>query len=214
MTKLELYITYRKIQSEKLSKGYMIPKDFDVWFNKQKKEIKDGITNLTGFFNTKFHNINSELYIRCGFEIWKNFTYHQFTDEKVIKLYKIRDKSIKREGEAFKKSYVESIKYILKIIRCKECSNISDYFDKYSKMDNGIKPIQDFLKNKICKYMIVYLILNEYLVIDDFDKNYLSIIKNNYGDYVKEIKSNKTFICKLFQKVNDKLLEINNINIR
>jgi len=73
----KIYIKFREAQADYFSRGYRLPKNFKNHFNnKFKEQNKKKLIKITGFFLTKWQNIDPYLYFRCGFDLFgKNFSF-------------------------------------------------------------------------------------------------------------------------------------------
>ncbi len=178
-----VYESYRRAQSKAFNRPYRLPKDFGLWFVNANKKTQENLEIITKYFNTKWQNINPEEYFTTGFNIWKNFSYHQFLNPKILNLYIDRDKLKKRSLMGCKADLIKGRKYVISTY-----GNIT--FSEYCKMKDGEihQPVSDFLNNKIGKYTLTYLIYKRYLVLEDHERSLLSIITNNYRDIVAEIE--------------------------
>jgi hypothetical protein len=182
---IDIYVCFRKAQSNFLNRGYRIPKDFDAHLKKMNKRNRESLILITDYFNTKWSNIDPETYFECGFDILKSFSYVNFFDERVINLYKTKDKNRKREmtitKEEIQKSLNFSKKYMVK--------NGINHVKEYGRLRDGYEsvPINHYLKNKVSKYFIVMLIKNGFLILNDDDRARIPYIIEQYNECVKEI---------------------------
>jgi len=183
LTVEDVYIMFRRAQARAYNRPYRLPKDFNQWLARSKSNIRENLETITKFFNTKWQNINPEDYFSIGFSLWKKFSYHQFLNPLIIRAYVERDKLKKRTTIGCKADILRSLKFIKNTygdISLKEYSNI---------WDGKIRqPVTDFLKNKIGKYIIAYMINKKYLILEDNERGLLSIIVNNYRNILSEME--------------------------
>ena len=178
-TELDIYIAFRKSQSEKNNRGFRIPKDWDNHFNNKMTEYnRKNLKKITKFFNTKWNQINPELYFNCGFALFKSFSYNKFFDDKVIKLYIERDKIKKRDSIIKKKDLINSYKFVRKYMIKNNIKSIYRYCIKkngYMKI-----PIKHYMDNNIDKFFLVWLNRLGFLTFEDDDKIYIPYVMENY----------------------------------
>ena len=192
---LDVYIAFRKAQAESNNRGYRIPKDFDKHINtKMSKKNREALILATKYFNTKWNNINPDRFFEYGFEIYKSFTYVQFFEEKVLNLYKTKDKNRKREMEIYKDAFSDSLKWV-KYYTSKynyneeKIKGIRDYCNLREK--NFSIPIQHYLHNKIDKYFLVFLISKGLLKLTDEDRAMIPYIIEQYRECLYKLKDLK-----------------------
>jgi hypothetical protein len=143
------------------------------------------LTLITDYFNTKWSNIDPETYFDCGFNVLKSFSYVNFFDERIINLYKTKDKNKKREMTINKEEVKKSITFSKDFIAKNGIKNLKDY----GRMRDGYEsvPINHYLKNRISKYFLVSLIKNGFLILNDDDRARIPYITEQYNDCVKEL---------------------------
>lgn len=179
-----VYETYRRVQGRLLGRPYRLPKDFSAWFVNANKPTQENLEKLTLYMNTKWQNIDLEMYFEMGFSLWKAFSYHQFLNPKVLNLYIDKDKLKKRSLVGCKADLIKSFKHI------KTAYN-GYTFDDYCSLREGniSQPVSDFLSNKIGKYGLTYLIHQQYLTLSDYERSLVSVVVLNYRDIVEELRS-------------------------
>jgi len=178
----EVYEIFRRVQGRSLGRPYKLPKDFNAWYIKSGKATQDNLDMVTKFFNTKWANVNPEEYFEAGFNLFKNFTYHQFQNPKVMNFYIDKDKLKKRTIIGCKADLMKGLKHI------KDTYNVT--IEVYCRMKdkNLSQPVSDFLANKIGKYSLAYMIYKRHLVLEDHERALVSLITTNYRDLVAEIE--------------------------
>jgi hypothetical protein len=117
-TNYDIYKIYRKRQGETKGSGYRLPKDWESHYkNKMTSENKLQLDTLTGWFNTKWNNIDPETYFSIGFELFKlRFTYHHFLNKKVLLHYIQKDKMMKRETGLLHDDIKKSVDFVKNFI--------------------------------------------------------------------------------------------------
>jgi len=195
----EVYVQFRKAQSESKSKPYRLPKDFDSFLkNKMSKQNKDSLILITQFFNTKWVNIDPFRYFECGFELYKTFTYAMFFKTNVINLYKQRDKMLKRDLNDAKKGLIESTKFLLSYMKQENIPNLPAYCRE--KIDNRSLPCLHYLDNKIDKFFIVFLIRYGYWNMSDNERYLMPYVSEHYRDMIHKMNETNGFVEKIKEK--------------
>lgn len=190
ISKEDVYIAFRKAQSQYNSRPYRLPKNFDNFYNKKLSEkTRKYIEHLTNNFNTKWRHIDIDRYFRYGFELFgKNFTYIKFLDRKILRFYIERDKALKRAMVLSEKEIIESFQYIRKYIDNLPESRLSPILQYCLSKDEGqVSPINHYIKGKVNKYIIIWLCKNSYLKLSDTDRVLVPLIVEKWRDYLDEI---------------------------
>lgn len=191
-----VYYLFRKAQAESKNKGFRMPKDFEKHLNNRFTEKnRESLITVTKWFNTKWNNIDIYRFMKCGFKLFKTFSYIKFLDERVINLYIVRDKNLKREINLNKKEIMESVKYVKKYMKENNILILRDYCNK--KDENNKIVIKHYLLNKIDKFLFVYLIRNGILELNDTDRSYIPYIISQYREILSEIEILKEFFVKI-----------------
>ena len=115
MTDWEVYVAFRAAQGNAKGRPFRLPKDWESF--KSKRMLKKNVENLelaAGYFNTKWRNVDLDRLMTYGFELWKNFSYHQFFNKKLINYYIERDRILKRKLRVDKESIMKSLIFIKK----------------------------------------------------------------------------------------------------
>lgn len=195
----QIYINFREAQADYNNRGFRLPKNFEDHFNKKfKEQNKKALIKISGWFLTKWSNINPYDYFICGFELFKKgFTYTRFFDDKIILLYKTRDKNKKREVHITKKRLVESALYVKKWI---EKNNIDLY--KYMSIRDGYQKIviKHYLENKIDATFLVFLI-QKGMLLNDIERSMIPYVQVNYRKIIFGLNEIKDFMRKLEEKI-------------
>jgi hypothetical protein len=184
---LDIYVAFRRAQSNILNRGFRIPKDFDKHLNsKMSKSNKDALILATGYFNTKWQNINPEVFFDCGFELFKKFTYVQFFDERVMNMYKAKDKNRKREMEVNKEKLKESSAFVQKFMASNEMKSLKEYCRR--RNGESLIVVEHYLKGHIDKYFFVYLIDKRLILLNEDDKTMIPYIIEQYRECLQKLK--------------------------
>lgn len=200
MSPEDIYYFFRKAQSENKGRGFRMPKDFESHLEKKfSKKNREALVMATGFFSTKWENVDPYRYFQCGFELLKTFSYINFFDPRVMRLYVQKDKNIKRESSDYKKDIVRSVTFIKKYMKM---NNII-MFDDYLKIthENRKIIIKHYLANKISKFFIVWLMTLGKISLSDSDIAFMPYISDQY----REIRVKLDDIGPFLRKIKGKL---------
>lgn len=179
----DIYHIYKKVEFNK--KGKDFKKSPDI--NRLSNENIERLQIIADYFNTIWQNIDPEMYIQCGFKIWKNFKIENFHDERVFRKFKALDKKEKIEYEEITE---ERILYSISYINNKYKS-----VDNFCKSSNIIRPpIAEYIKNNIDTFTLVYIIENNLGGLREEEKIFLSNVLNNYDDIKYKMYKNHKLI--------------------
>lgn len=197
ITDFDVYVAFRKAQSNAKNRPYRLPKNWENHKNKMAKNSVDNLKICAEFFNTKWDNIDIENYMDCGFDLFKNFTYHQFLDKKILNHYIQKDKNKKISLNFSKKNILESAKFVKLFM--KDHNYTDNYIFYYGKLrnDNKSLPISHFLSNTIDKYFLVWMIRDKFLILEDNDRALINMIIREYRDLCADLKQMDNFIKKI-----------------
>jgi len=192
----KIYYQFRKAQASYLNRGFRMPKDFENHFKTKLSTVNQKkLTNITNWFNTKWSNIDPYLYFKCGFELYKKrFSYVKFFEDKIIMLYKQRDKNKKRNADATKKNLVNSAKFIKRYMKENEILSLQEYID--TNDGNQKLAVSHYLKNKIDASFFVFL-MKRGMKLSDVDRSYIPYIAKNYRRLNIELNEMKSFLDKI-----------------
>lgn len=196
-TPYDIYLEFRRASG----KPFRFPKNWeDHLQNKMKPQNREALLTLTSFFNTKWRNINVAKYMSCGFELFPNFTYMKFFDDRIVNLYITKDKIEKRECEIDKRKIIESAKFIKSQIRKHGLYNLKQYARHYDGAAS--LAISDYLQGNVDSIMLAYLIYSKYIILDDNDKSKLSYILLNLRSLKSKVLSISDFLKIVEEKLN------------
>lgn len=194
-----IYKAFRKSQADYNNRGFRLPKNFEDHFNnKFKEQNKKSLIKITGWFLTKWQNIEPYEYFLCGFRLYdKKFTYTKFFKEKILELYKTRDKNKKREINITKRGLVNSAKFVQKWME----QNHADIFEYMSTRDGNHKVAVDhYLKDKIDSSFFVYLIRRG-MILTDNDRSLIPYIQTNFREISYNLNEIQDFLDKLGERL-------------
>jgi len=199
-----VYVAFRHAQSMSKGKPYRLPKDWET-FKKTRMSPKnlEFINKTVDCFNTKWHNVDLNDYMQYGFELWKNFSYHQFLNSKLIEYYirktKIKVRSIRISREII----TESMKFIKLFMKDKSLINGYSVIETYCKLRDGQSRIvvKHFLQGKIDKLTMAYLINKGYLTLNDNERPLMSDFISQYRELIYKSKELSTFFSKIESKL-------------
>jgi hypothetical protein len=128
------------------------------------------------YFNTVYSNIDLDMYMQCGFKLWKTFNPSRFLDERIIEEYKNQDKKFKRTIKVTKEDIDSSFEYI--------GMPLDEYCHLISSSYKNHLIISGYIKNRIHSVIIVYCLYNRLIRFDDLQRDYVYNILNNYDEWV------------------------------
>lgn len=198
-----IFNTFVKVRAGLHNKGFRYIKDWEIhWNSKINNTLKKQLTRISKYFLTVWSNIDLEDFIKCGFEVFKGFYFHQFFDKKIMSLYITKDKIKKRNQENIKKEIVKSVCYIKKYMKGKKYDHL---IIDYCKLKKGFSYIliEDYLKNKITLSFLCWIIAEGFFKMkeDLFEK--LPYICIKYRELFFKLKKEDLFLEKLKIKIVD-----------
>jgi hypothetical protein len=107
--------------------------------------------------------------------LYKSFSYHNFLDDKIIKLYIQRDKIKKHENIKNKEDIINSFKYIKNNFNKYNITKLRDYCNIKENYEYLI--VKDYIVNNINIIVLLYCVLKKYLTLDDQKIKIENIIK-------------------------------------
>lgn len=196
----EIYLQFRKAQSFAKNRGYRMPKDFEKHFNEKMAEVnRKALIKVTGWFLTKWQNIDPYTYFLCGFELFSSFSYTTFFNEKIILLYIRKDKNNKRDINTTKKGLIKSAKFV-KTWMNENNKTLSQYI--HTREENLRVAIDHYLKNKIDASFFVFLI-KKGMQLTDEDRSLIPYIQEKYRKIYFALNDIDDFLEKLEEKLNE-----------
>ena len=195
-----VYFQFRKAQADFHNRGFRMPKDFEEHFKKKLATINQkSLTKITNWFNTKWSNIDPYLYFKCGFDLYKkNFTYVKFFNEKILMLYKTKDKNEKRQVRVTKEKLIESAKFVKQYMRDNEILSLQEYID--TNDGNQKLAVSHYLKNNIDASFFVFLI-KKGMKLSDTDRSFIPYISANYRNINVMLNEMKSFLFKIEKRL-------------
>uniref|UniRef100_A0A6M3ILC7 Uncharacterized protein n=1 Tax=viral metagenome TaxID=1070528 RepID=A0A6M3ILC7_9ZZZZ len=203
ITIFDIYVAFRKAQSNYINRPYRLPKDFDLFLEKRLNEKnKKALELITKYFNTKWFNIDIDRYFDYGFELFgKSFTYSRFFNGKLIQYYIDKDKNLKRDIDSNNKNIIRSIKFVNEWLKNKQYKTSPLLYYSLCKDGKTSIPILHYIKDNIDKMFLTFLINSKYLIIEEHEKMQIPYVMENYRLYVSMLDN------KFIHKVLNKLLE-------
>jgi hypothetical protein len=191
----KIYRAFRKAKAESQGTMHRLPKDFEKALNKLTEKNRKNLIKITGWFMTKWTNIDPYTYFKCGFDlIGKNFSYVRFFNKKILMLYISRDKIQKRNTRIDKEKLIKSAKFLKKYMRDNEIRTILEYVNKTD--GNRKIAINHFLKNFIDPAFFVFL-MRKGLTLTEDDRGYLPYISKNYRVLNLKLNDLESFLYKI-----------------
>jgi hypothetical protein len=161
-------------------------------------EYLESLDILSRRFSTVWANIEPSIYFDCGFEIFgERFCYLSFFDQRITRLYIIKDKNKKLNINFSKKELVDSAKFVLKYIQDNQIRSFGVYC---LSRDRYALPVQHYIKNEISPHFLVWLLKERYFRLDDNDRAVVPYILQNYKEIYQKLDEVKDFCKKLKEK--------------
>ena len=191
ITPYNVYCVYRKVKAG--NKKYNLPTE-EKYRNRLSTSSLLEIDRCSQYFNTLYSNINLEIYMKCGFQVYKTFSFQKFLDPKILEKYKSVDKRLKRNIN-ISKEYIDN---------SFNCINMPLY--KYCRQYVGQrkKIIDDYLFNRIHGMIVVYCMRFNLISFIDDEECYFYNINNNYDEWIKKMYSVKKYIEDIDNTYKDK----------
>ena len=195
----DIYVAFIKSQADYKNRGFRLPKDFEKHFNERfKEQNKKKLIKITGFFLTKWNNIDPYKYFMCGFELYKKrFSYMKFLDEKILLLYKVRDKNEKRLVTITKKGLVDSAVFVKKWMDLNH-TTLLGYMNE--REGNQKKAVDHYLKNKIDASFFVFL-LNKGMILTGTERSVIPYIQKNFRKIQFGLRDIEDFVKKIERRL-------------
>lgn len=204
LTEFDIYVAFRKAQSNALNRPFRLPKDWDKHFNdKMTPEQRESLRKMSRYLLTYWTNIDINRYFKYAFEVKKTFTYKDFFNEQFIKYYIHKDKNLKRNVDEFKKNSIDKAKWLKNYLTENNISSLKEYSNincNYISL-----PIEHFLKGYINIHLLTYLIIKKYLKVSDENSIYLTDYMPLMRNIKQEIYENSLF----FEQIDKKLMRQN-----
>ena len=210
-TKEDIYKIYLQTKTLATGRGSRFPKDINKHFAEKMNPIYVSILDEVAlYFSTKWNRIDVVKYFECGFEIFgKGFAYHKFIDERVLKLYIVKDKNEKLKLKNSKDEIMRDVENILDFMKTKAQTDRYGLFEWYCKQGDGQRKyvIEHYLTNKISPIMFIYFLYKKYIILTEADTISLPFINQQYNDVIRGDDVNKKMIA-LLEKADEKLFTI------
>lgn len=196
----KIYFKFRKAQADFHNRGFRMPKDFETHFKKKLSTTnQEKLAKITGWFNTKWSNIDPYTYFKCGFDLYKkNFTYVKFFNEKIFLLYVQRDKIEKREVRVNKEKLINSAKFLKKYMQENEIYTLQEYIDTTD--GNRKLAVTHYLKNKIDASFFVFLI-KKGMKLTDTDRGFIPYVSKHYRNINVMLNELRSFLDKIEERL-------------
>lgn len=195
LTIQNVYTAFRKAQSISKGRGYRLPKDWDKHLAKMNPTTRTALDLVNNNFNTRWKEIDPQQYFECGFELLSSFSYHNFMNPKIIKLYIQKDKNIKRRAELNKKTVTESAKWVRRYIREHEIRSFHVYC--MTKVHGISLPVKHYMENKIDPFFLMWLIKDRMIWLSDNEEVMIPYIMENYRKNIIRLEEIQIFLKKL-----------------
>lgn len=183
----DIYVAFRRAQSKAKNRPWQMPKNFEAHLEKRMaKKSVEALELSVKYFNTKWSNIDPEKYFDCGFELFKSFSYNQFFDPRIIKLYIEKDKNVKREIGDVKDRMKKSSKFVKRFIdRTPRIRGLKAYGN--TRKDGVNLAVKHYLDNRIDKFFLAHLINKGIVNLNDDDRALIPHVTDSFRDLLEMI---------------------------
>lgn len=197
ITDYDVYVAFRKAQGNANGRGFRLPKNWEEFRHRKMSEVnRTQLDKAALYFNTTYSNIDIDMYMACGFEIWKGFTYAKFLHQKVIDLYIHKDKVKKRSLEVTHREVETTF------------NNIHDWLQGqperpgYTQLQNFCKfragevriIINMYVQGKIDVMTLAYCVNRNYINLTDDERALSPYLVQRYRDLLEYLEDVKPFI--------------------
>lgn len=199
----EVYVKFMKHRAFANGRGYNLPKEPSLSVEKLKQKYPkhyETLRTLTGYFNTKWQNIDLDKYFQCAFKLMPTISYNGLLNDKILKQYIQLDKIEKFHSELDKRTILNSFKNIKTAMKMHNISSLKSY-GSY-RDDKSLLCIDEYIKGFIDSYVFVFLILKKYVILNNEDKDRVGTTLNNISKYKIEVMKNWDLLCKLENTIN------------
>jgi len=121
--------------------------------------------------------------------------YINICSKRVMNLYIVKDKNLKRKMGLNKKEIIKSAKFVKKYMNDNNIITFKDYCS--ATIDNRKEIIDHYIHNKIDKFFLVWSIKTGYLYLSDNDRSQIPYITAQYREILAEIDDINGFFDKL-----------------
>lgn len=159
------------------------------------------LERLSKRFITRWSEISPYGYFECGFDIYgKSFNYNLFSKSSIMRLYIQRDKAKKQSLHLNKKDIVYSLLFVENFMKAEKIT-----FNQYCKRKyNGHSlPVYHYIKNRIDKYFLVFLIRCGYISLSDNDTSYTPYVVEKFREISFQLEEIETFTNKLKERIEN-----------
>jgi len=161
----------------------------------------DNLINLIGLtdsFNTKWSNIDPTLYLKCGLELWKGFSYSKFLDDRVLRRYIKCDKATKRSLPSGKEAIIKSFNFI----KSKGYKTLKEYGATYTSDGNAIcQPVYDYFHKHIDPITVAYMLFSSIMKPNEVEFRYIDTVISD-----KNVKQNVKSFTRFIKKMETELM--------
>ena len=183
----DIYFFFRKAQAEQNNRGFRMPKNFEKHLEtKMSLKNREALVMLRDYFNTKWCNIDPLRYFKCGFELYKSFTYTMFFKPNIITLYKEKDKILKRETIVNKMKLKDSFGFVKNYMKKNGIRSIADY----CRIRDGesSKVSEHYMSNSIDGVFVIFLMRKGLYLPNDYERAIMPYISINYNKVVLDLE--------------------------
>lgn len=189
ITPYQVYCAFRRAQSLSTGKPYRLPKSWEAQMAKMSEPNLRSLERTAGYFNTTYSAVDLEEYMKCGFELYKGFTYTSLLKKEVLQHYIQKDKVKKRKVNASKEDIDNTFENIHDYLNDVECRKGYSKLQSFCKDREGEvrKIINLYNKGLIDQMTFIYCINKKYIVLTDDERALIPYISQRYRDLLDNL---------------------------
>lgn len=197
ITTYDVYCAYRKANSLVNNKPYRLPKDWEAYKEKMNSANRKWLEVTTMYFNTTWSNVDLETYMKCGFEVYKDFTYKHFTNSQVLSHYIHKDKVKKRKMNSEIQEIEDTFDYIKGFMVDVPRRAGYSQLQNFCKLRDGERRviINMYMRGQIDTMTLVYCLSKRYLIMSDDERALVPYISQRYRELLDNLHSVKNVIA-------------------
>lgn len=198
---IDVYNAFRRAQSAaKERSGFRTLKDPEAWLAKQTIQTQESLRLAAAWFNTKWHHINIDKFMACGFELYPSFSYHMFFNPRIMNHYVQRDRNEKRQMEVSKRRIIESAKFIK--VYCRD-NNLT--FLQYCNKAEGFQHVitDHAVKGYVDQVFLMYLVSTGAVTMNEEEKVLLPNLVERGRELMYEAKKMSSYINMVVKEMHN-----------
>ena len=205
ITDQDVYFAFRKAQANANNRGFRMPKDWDKFVLRMTEYNVNKLHQAALYFNTTYSNIDLDVYMASGFEIWKGFTYKNLLHDKVIQLYIHKDKTKKRTLEVTQREIETTFNTISDWLQDKPLRPGYNQLQNFCKFRAGEVRIciNMYVQGKVDVMTLAYCVNRGYIKLTDDERALSPYLVQRYRDILDALEDVKMFIIEKERELDE-----------